>query len=293
MRQWRWRADPTCLLDALTAALLSAGGICLALFLAGQGQSLGICLALAAGQALLCLAAGRRWWVLPALALGAGAAFGLWTLQAGWEPVRAALVRAWAWIAAGLPAGGDLEPLRLPVLGLCTLPVTLVFYALARRWLPVALPALYALALGLAAYLADLPAAEGVLLCALGGAMLCLPRAMASLGQDGLPRRYGQALEICSKPCWRSGRWHWLSRRASYGIRRMCFLSGYCWFFCFWAAVSGACFFAIFKGRARFWNRQSSKSKAVWMATRMHDWTATGRENFTVCFTPLMHWRQF
>lgn len=51
--------------------------------------------------------------------------------------------------------------------------------------------------------------------------------------------------------------------------------------------------FAISKGRARFWNRQSSKSKAVWMATRMHDWTATGRENFTVCFTPLMHWRQF
>ena len=92
MRQWRWRADPTCLLDALTAALLSAGGICLALFLAGQGQSLGICLALAAGQELLCLAAGRRWWVLPALALGAGTAFGLWTLQAGWEPVRAALV---------------------------------------------------------------------------------------------------------------------------------------------------------------------------------------------------------
>ena len=196
MRQWRGRADPTCLLDALTAALLSAGGICLALFLAGQGQSLGVCLALAAGQALLCLAAGRRWWVLPALALGAGAAFGLWTLQAGWEPVRAALVRAWAWIAAGLPAGGDLEPLRLPVLGLCTLPVTLAFYALARRWLPVALPALYALALGLAAYLADLPAAEGVLLCALGGAMLCLPRAMASLGQDGLPRRYGQALAL-------------------------------------------------------------------------------------------------
>ena len=60
MRQWRGRADPTCLLDALTAALLSAGGICLALFLAGQGQSLGVCLALAAGQALLCLAAGRR-----------------------------------------------------------------------------------------------------------------------------------------------------------------------------------------------------------------------------------------
>lgn len=196
MRQWRGRADPTCLLDALTAALLSAGGICLALFLAGQRQSLGVCLALAAGQALLCLAAGRRWWVLPALALGAGAAFGLWTLQAGWESVRAALVRAWAWIAAGMPAGGDLEPLRLPVLGLCTLPVTLAFYALARRWLPVALPALYALALGLAAYLADLPAAEGVLLCALGGAMLCLPRAMASLGQDGLPRRYGQALAL-------------------------------------------------------------------------------------------------
>lgn len=55
----------------------------------------------------------------------------------------------------------------------------------------------------------------------------------------------------------------------------------------------GRAFFAISKGRARFWNRQSSKSKAVWMATRMHDWTATGRENFTVCFTPLMHWRQF
>ena len=87
MRQWRGRADSTCLLDALTAALLSAGGICLALFLAGQAQSLGVCLALAAGQALLCLAAGRRWWVLPALALGAGAAFGLWTLQAGWESV--------------------------------------------------------------------------------------------------------------------------------------------------------------------------------------------------------------
>ena len=47
--------------------------------------------------------------------------------------------------------------------------------------------------------------------------------------------------------------------------------AGYYWFFCFWAAASGACFFAIFKGRARFWNRQSSKSKAVWMATRMHD----------------------
>ena len=75
--------------------------------------------------------------------------------------------------------------------------------------------------------------------------------------------------------------------------RRMYFLSGYYWSFCFWAAVSGACFFAISKDRAHFWNRQSSKSKAVWMATRMHDWAATGRENFTVCFTPLMHWRQF
>ena len=70
-------------------------------------------------------------------------------------------------------------------------------------------------------------------------------------------------------------------------------LLDYCWFFCCWAAASGAFFSAISKGRARFWNRQSSKSKAVWMATRMHDWTATGRENFTVCFTPLMHWRQF
>lgn len=57
---------------------------------------------------------------------------------------------------------------------------------------------------------------------------------------------------------------------------------------CLWGVL-----FAISKGRARFWNGQSSKSKAVWMATRMHDWTATGRENFTVCFTPLMHWRQF
>lgn len=57
---------------------------------------------------------------------------------------------------------------------------------------------------------------------------------------------------------------------------------------CLWGVL-----FAISKGRARFWNRQSSKFKAVWMATRMHDWTATGRENFTVCFTPLMHWRQF
>ena len=38
MRQRRGRADPTCLLDAQTAALLSAGGICLALFHAGQAQ---------------------------------------------------------------------------------------------------------------------------------------------------------------------------------------------------------------------------------------------------------------
>ena len=102
-----------------------------------------------------------------------------------------------------------------------------------------------------------------------------------------------RAVSYTHLQCWRSGRWHWLSRRASYGIRRMYFLSGYYWFFCCWAAASGACFFAISKGRAHFWNRQSSKSKAVWMATRMYDWTATGRENFTVCFTPLMHWRQF
>lgn len=77
--------------------------------------------------------------------------------------------------------------------------------------------------------------------------------------------------------------WH-TTHAFSFGLLLVFLLLGGC----LWDVL-----FAISKGRARFWNRQSSKSKAVWMATRMHDWTATGRENFTVCFTPLMHWRQF
>lgn len=190
------RFDPTILLDALTAALLAAGSICLALFLAGQAQGLPLCLAMAAAQALLCLLVGRRWWVAPALLLLAGAGLGAWTLCAGWESVREALLQAGSWVVSGLPAGTEQEIWRLPVLGLCTLPISLAFYALARRWLPAALPALYALALGVAAYLAGLPDSEGVLLCGLAGTMLCLPRALSSLGRDGLPRRYGQTLAL-------------------------------------------------------------------------------------------------
>ena len=187
MRQWRGRADPTCLLDALTAALLSAGGICLALFLAGQAQSLGVCLALAAGQALLCLAAGRRWWVLPALALGAGAAFGLWTLQAGWEP-RARGPGARLGVDCGGPARGRgpgaFAPARARAVhaagdaGLLRPGAALAARGPSRALRagagPCGLPCGPARGRGRAALRA-------------GRAMLCLPRAMASLGRTACP----------------------------------------------------------------------------------------------------------
>ena len=57
---------------------------------------------------------------------------------------------------------------------------------------------------------------------------------------------------------------------------------------CLWGV-----FFRYFQRQRALLEQAVQQIKAVWMATRMHDWTATGRENFTVCFTPLMHWRQF
>ena len=57
---------------------------------------------------------------------------------------------------------------------------------------------------------------------------------------------------------------------------------------CLWGIL-----FCYFQRQSALLEQAVQKTKAVWMATRMHGWTATGRENFTVCFTPLMHWRQF
>ena len=188
--------DPTCFLDALTAALLSGGGICLVLFLLGQGESLPVCLLLSGAQALLLLLLSRRWWAAPALLLALLAAAGIFALRLGAEEARALAEAVFSWIRAGMPAEERFLVLRLPLLGLATLPLTLLFYALARRFLPLAIPALYALLLSVGGYLADLPDAEGAMLAALFALMLCLPRGMASGGPEGLPRRYGQALAL-------------------------------------------------------------------------------------------------
>ncbi len=188
--------DLTWWIDGLTVAALASGGVYAALSAAGQEQGFLLCCAFAAIHVLFLGLITRRWWVLPALTACCGAAFLAAGWALGWDAVVPWLRGAWAWAAEGLDAEaiayGSLRPLALCA---CALPVSAALYACLRGWFHVAAPAVYVLALNVAANFLGLAQWLPVLLTSLGGLMLCLPRAAAA-GKNRLPRRYGQILAL-------------------------------------------------------------------------------------------------